>query len=51
MEIENLTNLERNAKIENNTECFTSIGRSKQEDNVQEDFLKEKLNHLNGLDA
>ena len=33
-ETEDPANLERNAKIENNTECFTSIGRSKQEDNV-----------------
>jgi len=33
-ETENLTNLERIEIIENNTECSTSVGRSKQEDKV-----------------
>jgi hypothetical protein len=33
-EIEDLTNLERNEIIENNTGCSTRVGRSKQEDKV-----------------
>ena len=52
VEIEDFTNLERNETLENNTGCPIDEVRSERVDKVQfENYLKEKLSHLNGFDA
>ena len=52
VEIEDLTSLERDKMLKNNTGCSINVHRSEREDKAQfEKYLKGKLNHLNGLVA
>ena len=52
VEIVDFTKLEKNETLENNKGCSINVVRSKREEKVQfENYLKEKLSHLNGFDA
>ena len=52
VEIKDFTNLKREEVIENHTGYSVIVVRSKRDEEIQfENYLKEKLSHLNGLDA
>jgi hypothetical protein len=52
VEIEDFTDLEINETLESNTGCSINVIRSKREEKLQfENYLKEKLSHLDGFNA